>query len=711
MNGPSKATRCLRAALPPLLAAAIVWLRFEPCSTAAGLILLAYLPGRIVQRACGIGRQWDRAGQAILSVALSLGLMPVILNPIWHLGNQGPYLLAFITILICAAAIIVALLESPRRTGDGDFRCFDGRPAKIVFLGCALVVAFATIGPYWPTELHGYPLPSLIHDFIKHHAVLFSLEQRPLPLGNPFYAGEAAGPVYYYHFFYLIPATLRACSPVLSIELAFGLCSALAGIVIAGLVHLFVKRFTRGDGPAALAVLLATVIGGLDVLPLAYLRLPVISLDAWADHPVRIHSLLTQMVWSPQNMLAILIMLTGAYILSEKSWWRGWLVLGPLLAAAAFGASPWVAMALFPGLVFFVIHELRRYKSETAALVRNILAAATVALLTAGLALSSLLGYAEMSRRLGKSLTIEWPHHANAFFGKLLPPGPLANWLDLPWILALEMGPLLLFPLFLPRHVWRRVWNDPGARLLLISAVIAVAAYATVRSHFTYNDFGQKIMLVALSAGVVLAALVIAPQPRPPTWWNPCGWALIWQTPQRPRRAPACLIGAALILGMPLGVFQSPLLAARRYLTHIGPLSALATPATKRAELEADANRFLRRELPPASVIQADPGPERLDLAQLARKQIGITILERDTMVFSPRESAAHERTLSAARRVLEQSLSAEECHAVLKSCKITHVYVGLVERAAWRGLEKFEDPRYFRAVHVDDRVTVYALE
>jgi len=41
--------------------------------------------------------------------------------------------------------------------------------------------------------------------------------------------------------------------------------------------------------------------------------------------------------------------------------------------------------------------------------------------------------------------------------------GILANLLDLPWVLAIELGPLLLLPLLLPGRVCRRAWRDEPA--------------------------------------------------------------------------------------------------------------------------------------------------------------------------------------------------------------------------------------------------------
>src|SRR5262249_21367594 len=138
---------------------------------------------------------------------------------------------------------------------------------RALLMAAATIVVFATVGAYWPTQgAHGLS-PAIIHDFIKHHAVLLSLERRPLPLGNPFFADQATEPIYYYHFFYLIPATVRAAAPGLSIELAFGVQAALVALSLAGTATLLVKRVTGSAACATLAFLLTTVIGGLDIVP------------------------------------------------------------------------------------------------------------------------------------------------------------------------------------------------------------------------------------------------------------------------------------------------------------------------------------------------------------------------------------------------------------------------------------------------------------
>ncbi|MBU0638856.1 MAG: hypothetical protein KKB50_08325, partial [Planctomycetes bacterium] len=695
--------------LLPTLLAALAATHFAPLATPATLLLLCYLPGRFVVAGFGLGANWDAAGRLMLALATSLAITPVVLNPIWHFTNAAWPLLGCVWLLLTVACWLSrALGKAP--TAPNELRLFGQTRTKVIFAVIAALVAFAVIGTYWPTELRGYPVPALIHDFIKHHALLFSLEQLPLPLGNPFFADDAAGPVYYYHFFYLIPATVRALSPGVSIELAFGLQAALVGICTAGMFYLIVKRFTGGDGPATLAALLATAIGGLDIIPVAIMRMRVITLDAWADHPVRIHNFLNQMIWSPQNVQGVLITLVAVYVLSIRGWWKGWLILGPVLAAALVGSSVWVALGVMPGLVLLVVAEIAGQHRQPRRAFTRLAGSLAVALLMLAVAWPSLQGYAEMSRRQEKGLTVEWPYQSHALLGRLAPPGALANLLDLPWVLLLELGPLLILPLLAPRRHWRRAWQDPGLRLLLLSAIVALLGFMNVRSDFKHNDFGQKIMMVTMAAGAVLAAGVLAPQARRPTLFNPLGWTLHGQSPQRRQLRLASFVGLILLLGLPVAIYEAPLTAVRRYIMEDSPLRIIAHPIALRSAEEAAAGRFLRYGLPAEAVIQAHCGTTRLVTAQIARKQIGVTALEQDTMVFFPADAGAHQNALDAVAEVLEQPVAAARCHETLHAHGITHVFVGSVERELWQGLDKFADERFFECVFHEGPSAVYAL-
>jgi hypothetical protein len=696
--------------LLPTLLAALAATRFAPLATPATLLLLCYLPGRFVVAGFGLGANWDAAGRAVLALATSLAITPVVLNPIWHVTNSAWPLLGCVWLLLTVGCWLSRMLGKSQAPMT-EARLFDQTRTKVVVTLIAALVAFAAIGTYWPTELRGYPVPALIHDFIKHHAVLFSLEQRPLPLGNPFYADEAAGPVYYYHFFYLIPATLRVFAPGVSIELAFGVQSALVGIAFAAMCYLIVKRFTGGDGPATLAALLATAVGGLDIIPVLILRLPVVTLDAWGDYGTfRIHNLLTQIVWTGQNMQGLLVAMLGVHCLSVKRWWKGWFVLGPLLGAAIIGASVWFAVVLLPGLAVFVVIEVVAQRRQRTVACKRFVGSALVALLMLALSWPSLAGYSEMAQRQQVGLTTRWPRASTALLGKLAPPGILANLLDYPWVLVIEFGPLLLFPVLLPRHVWRRAWRDAGLRLLLLSSALALVGFVVVRSNFIYNAFGQRIIMVPMAAGVVLGGCILSPATRRRSLLNPLGWSLHGQTSDRPRRLLACFVGLILFAGLPVGVYQSPLAAVRRYITRDSVFHVLASKLGQRAADEAAAGRFLRYHLPADAVLQAYWGTERLHIAQIARKQLGVSIIDPDTVIFHPRDMPAFEIALREVSEVLQNPTAARKCYQTLRAHGITHVFVGTVERELWRGLDKFSDERFFERLFHDQESSIYAL-
>ncbi len=687
---------------------------FPPIAAPAALVLLCWCPGRIIMGAGSIGRAWDRPGKTILAVALSVVFMPVFLYPLWHLGNHRPLLLGAVWGILAAGALAVRVFRpADPSTVPGwvpSLRLCERQATAVMLLLIALVAALATIGPYWPTHLRGYPVPASIHDFIKHYAVLYSLQERPLPLGNPFYAAEAGGPVYYYCLFYLIPATVRAVAGGPGIQLAFGIQSLLVALSTIGLFYLIVKRFIGGDGPAVLAALLSSIIGGLDVVAVLVLGKRVVTLDAWADPVNRIHNLLNQMMWSPQNVLGLLTVLVIVYVLSEKGLWRGWFILGPAAGVAAWGSSPWVAVVLFAAVGAWWLYQCVAGAGQPNSRQR-LLGAGVVGALSFAAAIPILRGYMEMSARHGKGLTVHWPYSSNAWLGKLVPPGPAANLLDLPWILVIEFGALLLFPLILvPRSVWRRAWADDGIRLLMIAVPIALAGFVTVRSHFMYNDFGQKSLMVAMAAGVVLAAGAVRSDAGPSGVLNPFGWRVQAGSTPSLKRLAGLVLFLVLMLGLPVGVSEIPLTAVRRFLPDRGWASRLVPDSSRRASREGPAWTWMRNNLPASAVLQADPGEERVQFAQVAERQMGMTELDADAMVFYPVGREAHARRLANLEHVLYQPTSPEALYGAFRDCRVTHVFIGTVERERWKCLELFEDRARYEPIFEDAAGVVYRL-
>jgi hypothetical protein len=679
----------------------------------ATLILLVVLPGRLILLGCGRRRARDPLGDALLSLAVSLAVIPILLNPIWRFTNNGAGLVAAVAAALLAGHTLAACFIRTNRVVRARQPLFPYPAQRIVFTLIVALIAFATILSYWPAGASAGPLPAQIHDFVKHHAVLYSLERAPLPLGNPFFAQAADGPVYYYHFFYLIPATVRAAAPGWSIQWAFGLQTCLVAIATTGMFALLAGRLGRSSGAALMAALLATAIGGLDIIPLVLLRLPAITLDAWADTLVRVHNLLTQMIWTPQNVQGVMITLLGAYLLSLRGRpWVGWTVLGPLLIAALIGSSVWISAAVLPAAALLVALDLRSAIRQGVAWRPLAAGVAAIVILSGALAAPSLLGFAEMSARLGKSLTFAWPHQSHALLGQFLPPGVLANLIDLPWILLIEFGPLLVLPLLLPRTMWRRAWDDRGGRLMILAACVALIGFVTARSHFRYNDFGQKIVMVAQAAGVLLGACLFAAAAGGPHHHR---GAISWFVAARRgrgvgRAVQPWFVALLLLLGLPVAVFQTPIATMRRFFQAEGITARFAVPAALRSREEAALLTFLRDELPDGAVIQPHWDSERLDMLQMVNRQIGVTLVERDTMVFQTRDSATRAAAVAALAGVLETGGSSQSVYETLSKSGVTHVVVGTVERRLWTNASALRDQRFFHAVFNSDGNAVYEL-
>jgi len=706
--------------LVPCCLALLAATRLAPVAVPAVLLLLSYLPGRCAIRALRLDRAYDAAGRAVLSLAFSLALMPLPLNVLWHFTNHPWTLLTAVALMLTAAAAGVDLIgPRPPDTQASPTSMFERRRTRVLAVVIAVLLTIYCVGPYWPTELRGYPVPCLIHDFVKHHAVLYSLEHAPLPLRSPFYAAGPQEPVYYYHFFYLAPATLRAVVPAISAEAAFGLYGALVAMATGGMFYALVKRFTGHEAPATLGLLLCTLIGTPDIVGMVLYGRTAVSLDVWADKPVRIHPFLFQMIWSPQNTQGALVGLIAVHLLSLRGWWRGWFLVGPLLGVVLLGTTIWVAMPLIAGAVLFVLHAAWEQRSDGRAALRRLAEGTAVGLLMIAACIPLLLGYSEMSARHGKSLTTQWPHHANAFLGRLLPAGLPANLADLPWMMCIELGPLLLLPLLLlPRRLWRQAWHDPGVRFLLLGGAAALCAFPAVRSHFYVNDFGQKSMMVAMSAGLLLAASTLAPSWRPRSWLNPLGWSFHPRPDGRPRRGLAVFAGMLLVLSLPVSLYEAPLTVVRRHLPPSPRLRRVVNMAMTLARDEAGAYRFVRHALPADTVLQGDwakerygpTGLERMDLQQISRKRIGVLALDLDTMVFHPADMERYRRCLADVAGVLEKPAAPQECRRVLRQYGITHIYVGTCERLAWAGLDKFDDSRYFSRVFHEGPVSIYEV-
>lgn len=662
------------------------------------MVLLCYHPGRLAMRLLRFDDGWDALGRIVLSTSASLCITPVFLSVLFLLGVP-PWL--FVVVFGSIALMDSALSTNARTKPRESYYAFLRGPrwAGGLFLIVAIVVLLATIVPYWPFEFNGRVIPSAIPDFVKHHSILLAIERGGLPLVSPFFSSCEPDPAYYYDFFYLIPGAARMMISTLSIELAFGVQSALVGLSLVGLVYMIASRLF-GQVSGLLAMTLVGLVGGLDVIPLAFKGLAVITIDCWAGDTLRVHSLLHQMMWTPQNVQGLMVLLLCAYMISIQDFGSRWIILAPIFACSIMKSSLWIATPGFAGAGLFLVYRIIIYYK------RRSLNGSEGIVILGGLVLTVLVivpivyDYLEMSNRIGGGLTTHWPRHKHAILGRPVSPGLLAHMLDFPLILFLELGAAIILPLLAPRAVWRRMWGNPGGLFLVLASIASVVFAAFIRSDFTYNDLGSKGIMIAQVSGAIIGSGIVAMQINE---WG------VSPVRHRTRRSRIVIIVAIATIGLGLvtSLWETPMTAIRRFADPEGALGAMAPRGALLWKRESKAYRFLRYELPEDACILSYPSSDRVKLLQIANRPMAITLVERDTRVLMPSNIESCESRLYRLELLMSNGCDPQAVHDLLVEWGVSHIFVGEVERREWACVSVFEDVQLFDRVFVDENVIV----
>ena len=228
-----------------------------------------------------------------------------------------------------------------------------------------------------------------------------------------------------------------------------------------------------------------------------------------------------------------------------------WVIVAPLAAASIFGTSLFqattgcVAVAVY--LALRTIHAMRR----RAPVSRSLLLIGAAGCAAGLLMIPQVVGYLIMEHRYPGGLTCHWDRFEYAFFGRLVPPGVLANLLDAPWILIVEIGLPALACLLVRRELWKQAWTDPGVRLLILSGAIGIVTMFVLRSDTTPIDyaFRETVMPANVAAAIMTGAMLRRESVRKLAQsWR---WGLI---------AGGCL------LGLPVGAYELPAMSLRTFL-------------------------------------------------------------------------------------------------------------------------------------------------
>ncbi len=605
---------------------------------------------------------------------------PVLLHPLWYANVTAPVIASLLVGLMVIAVLIMTVRGAPPEPLPARLH----RPGWTFWL-IAVYVGTCVLLSYWLPEAADRLVPRAAGDYVKHHAVLLALDQHGLPLQSPFYADESAGPYYYYHFYYLVPAALRKLSHgTVSIGGCFALASAWLAVTLMGLTYALTFDLFKSRKAALLAACCVSIVGGWDAIAIAIQVLfdrPLVAIgDAWVPSPWRIHNIATQFVWCPQHVAALVALLWTGMLLRVYPHARFWIFLAPLVALSIFGLSVYVAMTAFLAAAIYVLLDLAAARTVPRALVRRGGAILVIAVLGMAMMWPLLTGYREMSARMPGEFTTSWDRFPYAVLGRLVPAGALANLLDAPWILLVDLGAAGLALILVRGTVWHRIWHDPAGRLLLLAGGLGVLG--TFIWHSTLHEYVYGFRVCVMPINVLAACLV--------------GALLI---PEHRRVRSGRLFGVVLVLalapGLAVGFGELPYMAVR---------SRLEAPAE-----DLEALRYLREQTPTDAVVQGGP-VERTTLVEQVDRHLGVMDPDNPhVQVFTPRSLEAMRADREAVTRALAGT-EAEPAWRVFRRIGIEYVLFGSSEREAFSTGRALDDGAWFECVHRDSGARVYRV-
>ena len=653
-----------------------LWIAFP-----AAALLVLYLPGR--QWARLIPGLAENLGVHLSSLVLSITAVPVVLAWTWRMSNDR--FIALCTLLaICLLPWIFnrKKIDIPRPFKE------TGKRHQWAMTGITAYIGFCVFASHYLPQAAGRTEVTAAHDYIKHHAMLLSLERHPLPLHNYFYAAERDTPYYYYEYHYYLPTAIRKlCGDVPSIPLTFGFTSAVLAIVFLCMVHALSYSFLSSRTGAIIATACVSIIGGWDAIPIAIKMLygsgPVVVLDSWIPSPWRIHNLITQFMWCPQHVSAAVTLMLTAYLLHKKPYGKWWIIAAPLFGASIFGCSVYQAMIFFPAAALYIITRLVRARHNSKLLQQELTAIALIALIGFALMVVQAWQYHTINERYPGGLTTSWDRMPWAFFGKALQPGVLANYLDAWWIILIDFGVGTLACFLVARSYWSKLFSDDGMRLLTIAAIVGPLAMFTVHSSINPIDYGLRVtvmpaqILAAITVGAALYSVNVRSRLR--RWSKP-------------------ILITGMILGLPVGLYELPASALRSVLK----------PRTSGTDVKAI--NYIKENTPLDAVVQGDP-EKRLTLTQLTDRASGVLDpFNAHVTVFQP---VSRPDMIQAFEDVQNAFCTpdSKQAYRLLSKWKITHLLIGDVEHKSFSDLSQFNDDQFFHLRYNDPGACVYQLQ
>lgn len=516
-------------------------------------------------------------------------------------------------------------------------------------------------------------------DFVWHMALTRELAHFDWPPRNPYLAPE---PIHYYWAYFLVPAVLAGPSdaPLVPVDTALKVTALGTGLLMVSLIFFAAWAACARAGPAAAATLVALAAPSFEGLyatvdlwrrhvPFDALREDNIdAISNWVFHGLRVDGLARSMWYTPQHSISFalgLVAVIAASRLPRSPRLAAWPLTGVALALS-------VMMNPFLGAAFCVIYGatvmwLRvRGAADAVSVTHLALAAAPVLLALGWTAING------MNAGAASDVTIGWTGDARN--------APL-------FTLFLSLGGLLI-----PALVGALPWRTPPLRF----AFPAVAA-AVLGLFLMYFVTLTDPSWVGFRAGNILQATLPLLVAR----------GLAGLTGKGRTGLAATLVVVVLAAGAPttiIDAYNAQDTGNRR----MGPGFLWTIPISPAQQAGFD---WIRRNTPPAAVVQADP---------IVRGRQNWSIIPS----FTGRRMAAGEpisllpdpRYEERSRQVhaIITTLAPEDAHERAKALHIDYLWIDADDRAGTtaRQLNRFRArPDLFTPVFSSAAVTIYRVD
>ncbi len=754
-----------QTAIVTLAAVLITLVPFAPIAVIGPIVLLTLLPGAQLTHWLGLYKHKWHFETATLSLVLGLVTSPILIY--WSsliFGYTRLTLLIIFPIYILSLSAWISPKDSPqtRPQQASSIDC-----SRLSWLIAAGLIGFTVLGVFLAyfelnTQQGFYPVQ--MEDWQKHYGVAYALRNTGIPPTSMFFYGMfPEEQLVYYYFLHLTGATLDLMAGGGSfLHNAFVTAILLAALSFGCVFLILGRTFFNSQKAAVWALAFATVIGGLDIIPIVHRAiqkyrehfpegpipldalLPREHIDNWISAlSLRLNTFYGYYIWVPQHLTGLTITCLGVYLYLKVSNRRKLLVIYPLLLFALLGHSTWVAVIVAAALFLFALtHIFTTYQQQGLATAHRLFFGYTIIAIAFVLValpfILTLIG--PNAPKSGIAFEIprldSWPllRPVQTNFG----PTAWAKLLDLPLHFFIEMGALLIAGISGLVLFWQQ--SSQYAVVSRQSSVASSQELAKNKEQRT-NDQQQTLnpeprtqnsansllpfWIFLLFIGIITISFFASGR----------GWAELGLI-QNNDLALRALMPGQLVLALFAGYFMAmlPSLTIPRWSKTIitGLMTILITLGVTYALWEfyamGVAKYTSKPQLSPTvyQTLQAMPEvvttpPDKAFPVVLHRQHRDASrfqlSLGGQPVSYSTGEAIVFHRGVHSLALALELSQQAFDnglpvwSYQMCKNLGANYIFVGPAEREALRHPEKYEHPQYFEQVYEQGGFELYQVK